>query len=43
LLVRVGQLEPPPASLLARYAEIVEARTDAAFDAAAQWIQRKWR
>jgi len=43
LLVRVDQLEPPPASLLARYAEIVEARTDAAFDAAAQWIKCKWR
>ena len=43
LLVRVGQLEPPPANLLARYAEIVEARTDVAFDAAAQWIKRKWR
>ena len=43
LLVRVSQLEPPPASLLARYAEIVEARTDGAFDAAAQWIKHKWR
>jgi len=43
LLVRVSQLEPPPAHLLACYAEIVEARSDAAFDAAAQWIQRKWR
>ncbi len=43
LLVRVGQLEPPPANLLARYAEIVEARSDAAFEAAAQWIKRKWR
>lgn len=43
LLVRVGQLEPPPANLLARYAEVVEARTDAAFDAAAGWIARKWR
>jgi len=43
LLVRVSQLAPPPASLLARYAEIVEARSDAAFDAAAQWIKRKWR
>ncbi|HEY9142232.1 MAG TPA: glycosyltransferase, partial [Bryobacteraceae bacterium] len=42
-LVRVGQLEPPPPNLLARYAEIVEARSDAAFDAAAQWIKRKWR
>jgi GT2 family glycosyltransferase len=42
LLVRVGQLEPPPAHLLVRYAEIVEARTDAAFDAAAPWIRRKW-
>jgi len=40
LLVRVGQLEPPPVNLLARYTEIVEARTDAAFDAAAQWIKR---
>src|ERR1035438_5934694 len=28
----VSQLEPPPANLLARYAEIVEARTDEAFD-----------
>jgi len=43
LLVRVNQLEPPPADLLARYAEIVEARTDAAFDAAVKWIKRKWR
>ena len=40
LLVRVGRLEPPPANLLARYAKIVEARTDAAFDAAAHWIKR---
>jgi len=43
LLVRVGQLEPPPADLLARYVEIAEARSDAAFDAAAGWIARKWR
>ncbi|MFY9727493.1 MAG: glycosyltransferase [Bryobacteraceae bacterium] len=43
LLVRVGQLEPPPASLLARYVEIVEARSDGSFDAAAQWIKHKWR
>ncbi|MGD0668516.1 MAG: glycosyltransferase [Bryobacteraceae bacterium] len=43
LLIRVGQLEPPPASLLARYAEIVEARNDGALDAAARWIKRKWR
>jgi GT2 family glycosyltransferase len=43
LLVRVSQLEPPAAGLLARYAEIVEARSDAAFDAAAQWMKRKWQ
>jgi len=43
LLVRVNQLEPPPANLLSRYAEIVEARTDAAFDVAAQWIQHRRR
>ncbi|MGO9009715.1 MAG: glycosyltransferase family 2 protein [Bryobacteraceae bacterium] len=43
LLVRVGQLKPPPASLLARYVEIVEARSDGSFDAAAQWIKHKWR
>ncbi len=43
LLVRVNQLEAPPAGLLARYVEIVEARTDAAFDAAVEWIRHKWR
>jgi GT2 family glycosyltransferase len=43
LLVRVGQLEPPPANLLARYVEIVEARNDAAFAAAAHWIQHRRR
>jgi GT2 family glycosyltransferase len=43
LLVRVEQLQPPPADWLARYAEIVEARSDAAFDAAAAWTARKWR
>jgi GT2 family glycosyltransferase len=43
LLVRVDKLAPPPANLLARYVEIVEARTDAAFDVAAQWTKRKWR
>jgi hypothetical protein len=43
LLVRVDKLEPPPAHLLARYVEIVETRTDAAFDAAVPWIRHKWR
>jgi len=43
LLVRVERLQPPPAEWLARYGEIVEARSDAAFDAAARWIARKWR
>jgi GT2 family glycosyltransferase len=43
LLVRVDRLEPPPAALLVRYAEIVEARSDAAFAAAGPWIRRKWR
>ena len=43
LLIRVGQLEPPPASLLARYVEIVEARNDEALSAAARWIKGKWR
>jgi len=43
LLVRVGKLETPAADLAARYVEIVEARTDAAFDAAAEWTRRKWR
>jgi hypothetical protein len=43
LLIRVDRLEPPPAALVARYAEIVEARSDAAFAAAAPWIRRKWR
>ncbi|MGO9232301.1 MAG: glycosyltransferase family 2 protein [Bryobacteraceae bacterium] len=42
LLVRVTQLEPPPVHMLARYAEIVETRSDAAFDAAAPWMRRKW-
>ncbi len=42
LLVRVGHLVRPPAALLARYTETVEARSDAAFDAAFQWIKRKW-
>ena len=43
LLVRVDRLEPPPPGLLNSYAEIVEARSDAAFAAAAPWIRRKWR
>jgi GT2 family glycosyltransferase len=43
VLVRVDQLLTPAADLLARYVEVVEARSDAAFDAAAQWIARKWR
>jgi GT2 family glycosyltransferase len=43
LLVRVDKLEPPPPLLLNSYVEIVEARSDAAFDAAAPWIRRKWR
>jgi len=42
LLVRVNALHPPPAELLARYVEIVEARSDAALAAAACWIRRKW-
>jgi len=43
LLVRVAILETPPAPVLARFVEIVEARTDAAFRAALPWIRRKWR
>ena len=43
LLVRVDRLSPPPAPLLARFAEIVEARGDAALAAASPWLRRKWR
>jgi GT2 family glycosyltransferase len=43
LLVHVDRLTPPPAHLLARFAEIVEARGDAAFEAASPWVRRKWR
>jgi GT2 family glycosyltransferase len=43
LLVRVDRLTPPPCHLLARFAEVVEARGDAAFEAASPWLRRKWR
>jgi len=41
MLVRVHSLETPPADVRARCVEVVEARNESAFQAAAEWIARK--